>query len=466
MVDSIAGYFVGRSIFVTGGTGFMGKVLIEKLLRSCPGIEKIYVLIRPSKKGSPEERLANMISVPLFDRLKSERPGSLESKLQAISGDVTELELGMSASDRKLLTDNVSIVFHTAASVRFDDPLHEAIKINVRGTREVVNLTKEMKNIAVFLHVSTTYCNCYRKIIEEVVYPAPYSWRNAIYIAENADVETLSILSQKFLGPFPNTYVFTKNLSEQLIKEECENIPSVIFRPSIVISTAHEPVPGWIDTFLGPVGLITGIAKGVIRCAISRDDTRPDYMPVDIAIKGIIGATWKAGNAKDDESNLTVYNCSSGYKSITSKELMQIGMEFAYKLPFPESIWIPSIMYTTNKTCFYVNTVLKQVLPAVAINTLMKMKGRKFIDLVRLQRKIYLAALALSYFTSKSWMFINDNFLGLLTIIPENEKDAFDVTYENIDPREFMETSILGGHKYLLKTDFSQIPIGARKLKR
>lgn len=110
-----------------------------------------------------------------------------------------------------------------------------------------------------------------------------------------------------------------------MIKEECENIPSVIFRPSIgklypsiinfiekiftfflqipfcfhsVISTAHEPVPGWIDTFLGPVGLITGIAKGVIRCAISRDDTRPDYMPVDIAIKGIIGATWKAGNAK------------------------------------------------------------------------------------------------------------------------------------------------------------------------
>lgn len=59
--------------------------------------------------------------------------------------------LGLSASDRKLLTDKVSVVYHTAASVRFDDPLHEAIKINVRGTREVVNLTKEMKNISVRL---------------------------------------------------------------------------------------------------------------------------------------------------------------------------------------------------------------------------------------------------------------------------------------------------------------------------
>lgn len=58
---------------------------------------------------------------------------------------------------------------------------------------------------------------------------------------------------------------------------------------------------------------------------------------------------------------------------------MQIGMEFAYRIPFPESIWIPSIMYTTDKTCFYVNTMLKQVLPAAAINTVMKIKGKKFM---------------------------------------------------------------------------------------
>lgn len=66
MDESIPTYFAGRSIFITGGTGFMGKVLIEKLLRSCPGIEKIYVLIRPSKKGSPEKRLADMTLVPVI----------------------------------------------------------------------------------------------------------------------------------------------------------------------------------------------------------------------------------------------------------------------------------------------------------------------------------------------------------------------------------------------------------------
>lgn len=66
MEDSVPGYFAGRSIFITGGTGFMGKVLIEKLLRSCPDIEKLYVLVRPSKNVSPEERIANMISVPVI----------------------------------------------------------------------------------------------------------------------------------------------------------------------------------------------------------------------------------------------------------------------------------------------------------------------------------------------------------------------------------------------------------------
>lgn len=57
-------------------------------------------------------------------------------------------------------------------------------------------------------------------------------------------------------------------------------------------------MPGWIDTFLGPVGLIAGIGKGVVRCAISRHDTRPDYMPVDIAIKGMILASWKSARPK------------------------------------------------------------------------------------------------------------------------------------------------------------------------
>lgn len=62
---SIREFFAGRDVFVTGGTGFMGKVLIEKLLRSCSELRTIYVLIREKKHKSVAERIAEMHQLPV-----------------------------------------------------------------------------------------------------------------------------------------------------------------------------------------------------------------------------------------------------------------------------------------------------------------------------------------------------------------------------------------------------------------
>ena len=58
---SIPEFYAGRSIFITGGTGFMGKCLIEKLLRGCPDIKRIYLLIRPKKGKDAQERLDEIL---------------------------------------------------------------------------------------------------------------------------------------------------------------------------------------------------------------------------------------------------------------------------------------------------------------------------------------------------------------------------------------------------------------------
>lgn len=58
-------FYKNSTIFVTGGTGFIGKVLIEKLLRTCTSLTCIYVLVRPKKGLSSEQRYADLIQNPV-----------------------------------------------------------------------------------------------------------------------------------------------------------------------------------------------------------------------------------------------------------------------------------------------------------------------------------------------------------------------------------------------------------------
>lgn len=60
-----------------------------------------------------------------------------------------ELRLGINTEDEQLLLNEVSIIFHLAATVRFDEPLNDAVLLNTRGTRELVNLARKMKNLEV-----------------------------------------------------------------------------------------------------------------------------------------------------------------------------------------------------------------------------------------------------------------------------------------------------------------------------
>lgn len=64
-LTEIQSFYRGKNIFVTGGTGLMGKVLIEKLLYSCSDLNKIYVLVRPKRGHTPEIRIDEMFKLPV-----------------------------------------------------------------------------------------------------------------------------------------------------------------------------------------------------------------------------------------------------------------------------------------------------------------------------------------------------------------------------------------------------------------
>ena len=84
----------------------------------------------------------------MFDTLKESNPDSF-SKLVAIAGDIGEENLGLSDADRKLLTDNISIVFHSAATLDFETGLRAAVQINLRGTRSIVQLCQSLPKLKV-----------------------------------------------------------------------------------------------------------------------------------------------------------------------------------------------------------------------------------------------------------------------------------------------------------------------------
>lgn len=166
IINRIQKFYDGRSIFITGATGFVGKVLVEKLLRSCSGIDRIYMLIRTSRGKSVITRMQEFVDnqvkflpfflfysyqitfLKIFDRVRETDDGFFK-KLVAVEGDVTLPGFGISSDDMQLLIDNVSIVFHSAATVRFDEDLKKAIEMNVEGPRRMLHICKQMKKLQV-----------------------------------------------------------------------------------------------------------------------------------------------------------------------------------------------------------------------------------------------------------------------------------------------------------------------------
>lgn len=95
------------------------------------------------------------------------------------------------------------------------------------------------------------------------------------------------------LGNIPNTYAYTKCLSEALVVEQIENgLPAVIFRPSIVIPIRNDPIPGWTDNVNGPTGLLIGAGKGVIRTMYCNSSGYGDFLPVDFAVNALLIGSW------------------------------------------------------------------------------------------------------------------------------------------------------------------------------
>lgn len=232
-------FMAGKVIFVTGGTGFMGKVLLEKLLRDCGDVKSIYVLLRSKDKAQLYDKMEKLRSHRIFEAVREKNPTALD-KLIAVSGDMTMKGLAIKSEDIKLIINTVNIVFHCAASVRFDESLQTAVILNTRGTQEIIEIAKQIRNLLAFVHVSTAFSNSNHKHIHEFVYnsellpTAIYDYKTVIEACEKDDSTVVQFIERSIIpSVFPNTYIYSKHLAENVAYDARHDIPICILRPSV-----------------------------------------------------------------------------------------------------------------------------------------------------------------------------------------------------------------------------------------
>jgi len=288
----ISSFYAGRSVFITGATGFCGKVLVEKLLRSCPDVKTLYILCRVKKGQEPHERVDALLQTSFFDRAKKENPGC-EKRVKAVAGDITEDGLGMSYDMRSELIANVSVIIHVAATIRFTERIKLATKMNIIAVQQIIALARALEECAAVVHTSTAYSHTYQKECTEDFNSVSHEPDELIKLLDCTSDDVADAATPALIKRHPNTYTFTKNCAEDVIRQgHVDGIPVSIVRPSIVTQTWREPYVGWTDTFAGPPGLLTAAGSGMMRIIPGAKNCKLDMVPVDTVANFLIVAGW------------------------------------------------------------------------------------------------------------------------------------------------------------------------------
>ncbi|KAF5281645.1 hypothetical protein FQR65_LT14619 [Abscondita terminalis] len=421
---SIPEFFSGKTIFITGGTGFLGSLLIEKLLRSCPELKRIYVLIRDKKNTLSEKRFDELFESPIFNFLKTNNIAQLQ-KVVLVKGNIEHDKLGLNKRDWDVIVEEVDCVFHIAASVHFKSPLSQLLLSNVYGTNQMVLLAKQIKNLKVLVYTSSCYSQCTKSVVEEIFYETTESPEDLMAMSKKLGEKFAEHEAISFRGKYPNNYAYSKYLAEDILRRNAQDIPLTIVRPSIVSQVWKEPLEGWTDSFLYlPKGMAC-YSVGLVHTVTTLPDNCFDLIPADYVVNTIIAAAWSVGTSWNVAGKTTeIYNCSASHQNpLTQGAYESYVRKYEPMYPSNQKMWMRFIIFTLNKHVkkFLYLIHLPQMFLFDAANTLL---GRKRIY-VELYRKMHSRVQVMTYFLKKSWLFKTENTQKLWDKLDEDDKALF-----------------------------------------
>ncbi|KAF2881904.1 hypothetical protein ILUMI_24285 [Ignelater luminosus] len=473
--SNIQRFFEGSTVFITGATGFLGRLILEKLLRTCTGIKTIYILVREKKGKSPKERYEELFHPILFGEVKKEHPNFLDNVI-LMEGDCALPNLGLSEQSRQTLLNEVNCVFHCAANLRFKEKIRTAAYINVRATKDILMLSKNMENLKSFVYISTAYSTCSKQEIGEEFYEPTITGDKLLTLVGALNDDILERITPVLVGKWLNPYLFTKSVAEEVVKTYGKGLPLNIVRPSLINSTVTEPLAGWIDNLYGVAGMTIASGLGVIRVGPIDSSKLVDIVPADYVTNCAIAAAWNSGykttdvilddtnrfKKRSNPANIDIYNVVSCTQNpITWGELLTYVRKHGRQMPSTSSIWYPFAFMCSSYPLYRVLVFFLHTIPAYIVDFLAYCIGKQPM-LVKIYKKIDTVVDTVGDSLLVTWNFSDKNTQGLWKNLNETDKHLFNFDINSVAWDDYCYYYAKGVRLYLLNESEDTIP-SARK---
>ncbi|MBI5542518.1 MAG: SDR family oxidoreductase [Deltaproteobacteria bacterium] len=235
------------SIFVTGFPGFIGRRLVTQLATTRREAS-FHLLVQPR---FAEEARRHVRALP--------RP----ERIEVLEGDVVDMHLGLAGGEYARLCDEVTEIWHLAAISYLGVPRETARRVNVEGTRNVLELARDCGELERLCHFSSAFVSGDRQgVVCEDELDAGQGFRSA--------------------------YEETKYQAEKLVRRAAKALPVVIFRPAIVVGDSKT---GEIDRLDGPYYLSVLLVTSPLAVPLPMpgDGVAPLHaLPVDFLVDASI----------------------------------------------------------------------------------------------------------------------------------------------------------------------------------
>jgi 1-acyl-sn-glycerol-3-phosphate acyltransferase len=277
-----------RAVLLTGGTGFLGKVVLEELLRRREelALGHVYLLVRPRGGRSASERFALEVAA---SECLARLPAGWTRHVSVLEGTLGEPGLGLDAAGRELVRGTTHVI-HAAASVEFDLPLAEAARANIETSLNLLELAQGCPRLERMVCVSTAYVTPHTGAdvpISEALAPLPAPAAELLAAIREDRADEAAWLAR---SGHPNTYTLTKSIAEHLLVAGRGEVPLTIIRPSVISASRAHPFPGWIDSTAGFGAFVLLLGLGHLRAVVGDPAARLDLIPVDEVATRILDA--------------------------------------------------------------------------------------------------------------------------------------------------------------------------------